>query len=97
MGLVVDYGFTEDTCFGADIFPIRVQNWYLRRASKNRDPFQVYHEFRDLFISRHLPNFLRFGGKVLLVLGNNAFARVNEVLRLKKVDLDESIDHLSIY
>jgi hypothetical protein len=97
MGLVVECGFTERNCFGADIFPVRIQNGYLQDNSDNGDPFEAYPEFMELFLSRHLPNFLRFGGQVLLVLGKTSFESLKQTLPLRKVELDESVNHLEIY
>ena len=94
MGPVLECGFNEQNCFGVDIFPLRVN----LDPSLSNNPFEIYPEFNDVFLRRHLSNFLDVGGDVLLVFGRVA---MNEILNsgrtIKKLDLGVENSHLRIY
>ena len=93
MRMMLDCGFTDQNCFGVDIFPLRV---FLDSRSDN--PFDIYPQLADVFLGRHLSNFLKVGGDVLLVLGWAAMESILGSGRiLDKLDLGLENSHLHIY
>src|SRR5277367_5596649 len=91
MGMVWNSGFTEQNCFGVDIFPLRVH----LDPSLSGNPFEIYPEFEEIFLGRHLSNFLEVGGDVLLVFGWNAMNSILDSGRtVESLDFGEENSHL---
>jgi hypothetical protein len=94
MGPVLDCGFNEQNCFGVDIFPLRVN----LDPSLSNNPFEIYPELADVFLGRHLSNFLKVGGDVLLVFGWAAMESIlNSGRIIDELDLGVENSHLHIY
>lgn len=91
MGPVIQCGFNERNCFGVDIFPLRIHlnpdHW--------SNPVESFPDFEEVFLSRHISNVLKFGGRVILALGKEVFQIL--LLGLQRVGLDSENSHLKVY
>jgi len=77
MKFVCELGYTPEKLFVADICPTRLPPDFVG------NPFEYIPEFENVFLDRHLENFLSCGGEILLVGGNITF----EILVAVKEDL----------
>jgi len=94
MGEVVRCGLNGEKCYATDLFPLHVNINYLTATDR---PFDDFPEFEELFLNRHLSNFLNIGGKVLLVFRWSAFGKLKPLLNLEGITLSEPEDDLRIF
>ena len=94
MSRVVECGLTHENCYGTDLFPLHVN---IDRLEATDKPFDEFPEFKDLFLNRHLSNFLAIGGKVVLIFGSTALEMVVQQLKLRKIHLPDHDDNVCIF
>jgi len=93
IGMVVECGFNRGDTFATDIFPMRISF-----DPKYSDPFGIFPEFVDFFLTQRLAHILQGTGAVLLLLGCIAFDNA-KVLSLPNHawEKQDAFEHLHIY